>query len=444
MQRTDTTTKEGLPHGRVVIWEYYPDTDSARPYAYSVHGRELLTPNELSDFYVKCEANPLPILRIIYARNAPWMTSDLIERLSIDKLGGRFGKPNFADWIAQTSGTILSGQAAKAIWWAPEAELPPTSMDPTSDVVRSGFGFDYFTIRDAGADTPPPPVDHRDGVIHLRTRSEGLDDDVDDLLVRRASVYVQRCIPLDNGERAKEDGSSLPIRSVARCNTILIATEPVSNRPELASEPDDGLLLAFNAHEVCWSNLSYLARDESINNFDYAANKFMNKICSDIMNALADTWDDVLELAKDHVELVQDRFHVDPTDDSGAPGIWKDQANWAHLDKILSSHWSLVSCMQPLKTNDMEIEGLDENGDPEMWLAKTESAFEHLAESVSENLVAPTATISDQMYKAIAYKDARESLQLNLSLWRLSWITFIFLPLTCLSDLPSTHTCCIR
>ena len=36
----------------------------------------------------------------------------------------------------------------------------------------------------------------------------------------------------------------------------------------------------------------------------------------------------------------------------------------------------------------------------------------------------------DLMYKSISIRDARRSIELNTSLWRLSWITFIFLPLT--------------
>lgn len=35
-----------------------------------------------------------------------------------------------------------------------------------------------------------------------------------------------------------------------------------------------------------------------------------------------------------------------------------------------------------------------------------------------------------QMYKSVSIRDARKSVELNTSLWRLSWITFIFLPLT--------------
>ena len=42
----------------------------------------------------------------------------------------------------------------------------------------------------------------------------------------------------------------------------------------------------------------------------------------------------------------------------------------------------------------------------------------------------PSETDRLQMYKSISIRDSRQSLELNASLWRLSWITFIFLPLT--------------
>jgi len=38
--------------------------------------------------------------------------------------------------------------------------------------------------------------------------------------------------------------------------------------------------------------------------------------------------------------------------------------------------------------------------------------------------------VQDLMYKSVGIRDSRHGLQLNTSLWRLSWITFIFLPLT--------------
>ena len=39
------------------------------------------------------------------------------------------------------------------------------------------------------------------------------------------------------------------------------------------------------------------------------------------------------------------------------------------------------------------------------------------------------------MYKSVTIRDSKQSLELAASLWRLSWITFIFLPLTFLVGL---------
>ncbi|KAK3322762.1 hypothetical protein B0H66DRAFT_620536 [Apodospora peruviana] len=49
---------------------------------------------------------------------------------------------------------------------------------------------------------------------------------------------------------------------------------------------------------------------------------------------------------------------------------------------------------------------------------------------VQDDLVKPTINLLVMMYKSVAIRDTRLSLQLNASLGRLSWITFIFLPLT--------------
>ena len=70
------------------------------------------------------------------------------------------------------------------------------------------------------------------------------------------------------------------------------------------------------------------------------------------------------------------------------------------------------------------------------WLSSTPAEYERLAHSVQEDLVQPTDNLSDLMYKSVGIRDSRQSLQLGLSMWRLSWITFIFLPLTFRSQKP--------
>ena len=73
------------------------------------------------------------------------------------------------------------------------------------------------------------------------------------------------------------------------------------------------------------------------------------------------------------------------------------------------------------------------SGDPkegEEWLGNTPSELERLTNQCERDIINPTKELADLMYKSVGIRDARLSLQLGLSMWRLSWITFIFLPLT--------------
>ena len=64
------------------------------------------------------------------------------------------------------------------------------------------------------------------------------------------------------------------------------------------------------------------------------------------------------------------------------------------------------------------------------WLDGAVDEFQKVTNLLDEDLTKPTAALSDLMYKSVEIRDSRHSLQLNTSMWRLSWITFIFLPLT--------------
>jgi Mg2+ and Co2+ transporter CorA len=59
--------------------------------------------------------------------------------------------------------------------------------------------------------------------------------------------------------------------------------------------------------------------------------------------------------------------------------------------------------------------------------------FKRIETMITEELVKPTASLSDLMYKSVDIRDSRFSLQLGTSMWRLSWVTFAFLPLTFLT-----------
>lgn len=64
------------------------------------------------------------------------------------------------------------------------------------------------------------------------------------------------------------------------------------------------------------------------------------------------------------------------------------------------------------------------------WLEDIPGDFARLNNLVEEDLTKPTAALSSLMYQSVSIRDSRHSLRLGTSMWRLSWITFIFLPLT--------------
>ena len=173
-------------------------------------------------------------------------------------------------------------------------------------------------------------------------------------------------------------------------------------------------------------------------------------VLEELFRCLAKAWEEFLAIAKQHVELAEARFYTDPADDSRAPQVWADQAAWAQVSKLMHNHSELVrGSIAHTGFGDViyliekaDLDDFGEGGRPaqDLWTVRIAKALDKLEASVREDLQQPTATISDQMYKAVAYRDTRDSLRLSLSLWRLSWITFIFLPLTCEHTLISTST----
>lgn len=91
-------------------------------------------------------------------------------------------------------------------------------------------------------------------------------------------------------------------------------------------------------------------------------------------------------------------------------------------------HSNLVKEMQLNLRELSDTPALDDH-----WLESSASDMERVSTLCDESLSKPTANLADLMYKSVEIRDARHSIQLNTSMWRLSWITFIFLPLNFIS-----------
>lgn len=102
----------------------------------------------------------------------------------------------------------------------------------------------------------------------------------------------------------------------------------------------------------------------------------------------------------------------------------------------MSAHWATISRLlynQKPSARDMRLffgdsASADENSI--FWLDAIPDVYDSLFADWDRGVAKRTSDLSKSMFQAVAFRDSRDSLQLGLSMWRLSWITFIFLPLT--------------
>lgn len=279
--------------------------------------------------------------------------------------------------------------------------------------------------------------------MHLNAYEDSRSPHGYDVSVQRMSVYIQRnlgpptrvspdvdvknpykCIP--NGAPSyvaqREDGKVL-LEFLDNSNTVIIFETSASMLLE------DCLVQPRNDFEKRWRRLSFYLRKEDVLNDSRLAAQCTNFILVDIFHGLGVIWDEFLSVGEDHVAMLEDKIYENPADESRAPELWTNQAAWLKVDKIMWIHADLVREMQ---INMRELADVDDeaNGVEVDWLSSTTAAYERLSHNVLEDLVQPTNNLSDLMYKSVGIRDSRQSLQLGLSMWRLSWITFIFLPLT--------------
>lgn len=170
--------------------------------------------------------------------------------------------------------------------------------------------------------------------------------------------------------------------------------------------------------------LAYEAHDVS-NDDDLMAIECMKLILQDVWKSVAESWEGLLDVCNHHVSILEDKIYDGPADETRAPELWTNSSMWLKLERLVSIHSAVVKETQ---TNLRELTG--EPAVEDNWLESSTGDMERVSTLVQEDLVKPTASLADLMYKSVEIRDSRHSLQLNTSLWRLSWITFIFLPLT--------------
>ncbi|EPS45815.1 hypothetical protein H072_120 [Dactylellina haptotyla CBS 200.50] len=161
------------------------------------------------------------------------------------------------------------------------------------------------------------------------------------------------------------------------------------------------------------------------------ARDFMQRIIETIYNSVADCWEAVLDVAWDHESILQDSIYEHPADESRASELFKNSETWLKFSKLMSYH---VECIGDVQEYVGDFRDEDESNDSDTavftWLRSVEQTFLRLNGYIEDDLIKQTDKLTDLMYKTVGIRDSQDSLRLGTSMWRLSWVTFVFLPLS--------------
>jgi hypothetical protein len=116
--------------------------------------------------------------------------------------------------------------------------------------------------------------------------------------------------------------------------------------------------------------------------------------------------------------------YENPADESRAPELWKNSAQWLKIERLIYIH---VDVIKEMVTHLHDLAGADpKESSDQPWLGSVPDELDKLTGQWERDVILPTTALSDLMYKSVGIRDARHSLQLGLSMWRLSWITFMY------------------
>ncbi|KAL5113519.1 Guanine nucleotide exchange factor lte1 [Pleosporales sp. CAS-2024a] len=440
MEWKETWGKETWKQGRVLLIDYVGQQHS-RQGRKKIVAQEFRDVDSLRRFYQQEDASSSQAaLRVMHVQNAKWATTFLLRKFNIDAsddlVGTAFGRWAQYERPQQRGGKpFLNGKTFG------------TQRDPWRGISRAAFGCDYLKHYPKRS-ISPRGVDLMMELNHY--------DETDqpcygfDVYVQRLSVYVQLShgrpgqavdpdIPNPYNEEAYSAYQRLKksygdvdanehqeryipkLRTLDNTNTIIIFETSQSGSVK------DTLIGARQEFESRWRKLTFYLQREDMANDDTLTTECMDFILGDIFKALAYNWTRFLAACETHVSILEDKIYENPADESRAPELWKDAAQWLKVERLLYMHADMAGEMRA-HLHDLAAGPPKETKDA--WLGPVPDELEKLTGTWDRDIIAPTSSLSDLMYKSVGIRDARHSLQLGLSMWRLSWITFIFLPLT--------------
>jgi hypothetical protein len=229
-----------------------------------------------------------------------------------------------------------------------------------------------------------------------------------DVYVQRLSVYVQRnegpvtISPeedmknpyepkpgkpgLNSGLAEKDrEWDTMPLMESMDNNSTIIIFEASHT-----GYSEDTLIGARQEIETRWRRLMQLLPRENIPTEEMITVEVMNIVLKDILKGVQHNWEKLISKCDEHVNILEDKIYEYPADESRAPELWKNSALWLKVEKLISLQRSTIGEIQ----NNMR-ELADDLEPREEWLHRTPNEFKSVETMVQEQLVKPTANLSD-------------------------------------------------
>jgi len=173
---------------------------------------------------------------------------------------------------------------------------------------------------------------------------------------------------------------------------------------------------------------------------------FIERFTAFVQDHLREQWDKVMDVVDLCVRSLENKAYTQAQLDEGHLGdrLWECSRAWLVLTRVLTANIEMLDAVEkevcdfgyrlPRREGHAPEQDIWQ-GDTLRYYINTRDHLKGLLSRVKQDYSVSTMNMLDMLYKRVAIRDARHSLQLNSSLWRLSWITFIFLPLTFVAGL---------
>lgn len=113
---------------------------------------------------------------------------------------------------------------------------------------------------------------------------------------------------------------------------------------------EDTLIDARGTWEKRWRRLPFFLAFESrdlVATDEQLGFQCARVIMQDIFHALSDQWDAFLDLAMDHISILEDKVYDQPADETRAPELWLNSSLWLKVERLIYLHIDIIKDLRP-------------------------------------------------------------------------------------------------